>query len=56
MEFADLLFEEEVWFIVSCAPSLEVSRMESGMAEMVKHVLRSCFFIKGDFISKPMDF
>ena len=43
-EFADVIFDNDIWFIVSCAPSIEVSELQTGMSQVVKHVMRNCFF------------
>jgi hypothetical protein len=44
MEFADLIFEDIIWFIAACAPTVEVARLETGMSQTVKHIMRKCFF------------
>ena len=43
-EFLPFLSREEVWFIVSCTRSTTIEELEVGMNEMVKLVLKQCFF------------
>ena len=43
-EFGDLVHRDEMWFIVTCTPSLIVETMDSGMSQLVKHVLNYMFF------------
>lgn len=43
-EFENLVHREEMWFIVTCTPSLIVETMDSGMSQLVKHVLKHMFF------------
>ena len=43
-EFAELMFVDAVWFVVSCAPSVNISRLATGMSEFVKRVLQYCCF------------
>ena len=43
-ELADIIFDNDLWFIVSCAPSIEVSQLQAGMSQVVKHGMRNFFF------------
>ena len=43
-EFADIVFHEEVWFVVTCARSVTVNDLEVGMSELVKEVV--CIFLQ----------
>ena len=44
VEFMDIIFDTDAWFIVSCTPSIEVKELQAGMSQVVKHVMRNCFF------------
>ena len=44
VEFFELIYDEKVWFIVTCSASVDVELLETGMSQLVKHVLKTCFF------------
>ena len=44
MELAEIKFDDKIWFVVSCSPSVGAAKLEAGMSQLVKHVLRKCFF------------
>ena len=44
MELADIKFDDKIWFVVSCSQSVQAAKLEAGMSQLVKHVLRKCFF------------
>ena len=44
LEFDDYLHDERFWFIVSCATSVHVTELDTGMSALIRHVLKECFF------------
>ena len=49
MELGDISFDDKIWFVVSCSPSVGAAKLEGGMSQLVKHVLRKCFFDNAGF-------